>query len=304
MMDMKAPLNVSNTQAKKVEVPQKVNTPGDDVSSDFDQHLSQQIAQSDSAKASVKPDKRQDNQIVIDESVAHEVVAPEQVIDPSLSEYLALNLSLVSETTENVDVPSDAPIELSEVLQIPQQIIPQSGKVLPQAVNMAQLAGKQSQAQNVASSQLNNFVTTDKVSDLPKQAALADVLKEDTTDKSLSVEFKAEVKKPLVGNQSAAGMKAGLSMANLIAAASNQQFVPQSMQAAAVNMPPVSVTDGFTASTPISSSISTAVQSPNWSQGLTERVSWMLQGNIQSAELKLNPANLGPIRNQTVHSGR
>ena len=37
------------------------------------------------------------------------------------------------------------------------------------------------------------------------------------------------------------------------------------------------------------------MQNAAWSQGVAERVAWMVQGNFQSAELKLNPAHLGPL---------
>ena len=47
--------------------------------------------------------------------------------------------------------------------------------------------------------------------------------------------------------------------------------------------------------TPVSSGISSSVHSQAWSQGLTEQVSWMMRGGIQSAEIRLNPANLGPL---------
>jgi flagellar hook-length control protein FliK len=51
----------------------------------------------------------------------------------------------------------------------------------------------------------------------------------------------------------------------------------------------------FTPSPTLTSTLNTPVQNPAWSQGVAERVAWMVQGNFQSAELKLNPANLGPL---------
>ena len=45
----------------------------------------------------------------------------------------------------------------------------------------------------------------------------------------------------------------------------------------------------------LSSSIATSIQNPNWSQQMTQQVSYMIKGGFQQAEIKLNPANLGPM---------
>ena len=45
----------------------------------------------------------------------------------------------------------------------------------------------------------------------------------------------------------------------------------------------------------LSSSIGASIQSPQWGQQMTEQVSVMLKGGVQQAEIKLNPANLGPM---------
>ncbi len=41
--------------------------------------------------------------------------------------------------------------------------------------------------------------------------------------------------------------------------------------------------------------ITTPVQNPNWSQQMTQQVSYMIKGGFQQAEIKLNPAHLGPM---------
>jgi len=45
----------------------------------------------------------------------------------------------------------------------------------------------------------------------------------------------------------------------------------------------------------LTSTISTPLVSPEWSKQMTQKVSMMLQGGIQKAEIKLNPAHLGPL---------
>ena len=48
-------------------------------------------------------------------------------------------------------------------------------------------------------------------------------------------------------------------------------------------------------STTLNASITTNIQNPNWSQQMTQQVSYMIKGGFQQAEIKLNPANLGPM---------
>jgi flagellar hook-length control protein FliK len=92
--------------------------------------------------------------------------------------------------------------------------------------------------------------------------------------------------------------KTSLNMASIASAASSLQQVPLTTASAAMHNqgPGLPVVDNFMAPTPtLSSTLNTPVQNPAWSQGVTERVAWMVQGNVQSVELKLNPANLGPL---------
>ena len=51
---------------------------------------------------------------------------------------------------------------------------------------------------------------------------------------------------------------------------------------------------GITTSS-LNSAITTNIQNPQWSQKMTEQVSFMLKGGFQQAEIKLNPAHLGPM---------
>ncbi len=45
----------------------------------------------------------------------------------------------------------------------------------------------------------------------------------------------------------------------------------------------------------LSSSIPANIQNPNWSQQMNQQVAYMVKGGFQQAEIKLNPANLGPM---------
>lgn len=43
-------------------------------------------------------------------------------------------------------------------------------------------------------------------------------------------------------------------------------------------------------------SISTPMHDPRWAQQLGERVAWLARGNVQNAQININPAQLGPIQ--------
>jgi flagellar hook-length control protein FliK len=45
----------------------------------------------------------------------------------------------------------------------------------------------------------------------------------------------------------------------------------------------------------LNGAIATPVSHPNWGQGVGEQLALMVQGNLQTAEIKLNPAHLGPM---------
>lgn len=91
----------------------------------------------------------------------------------------------------------------------------------------------------------------------------------------------------------------GISIASSVAAAASQlQQVPLTTASAHLNLPASAIPVDSMLSlsmNPAGQGIASPVQSQAWSQGLTEQVSWMVRGNIQSAEIKLNPANLGPL---------
>ncbi len=56
-------------------------------------------------------------------------------------------------------------------------------------------------------------------------------------------------------------------------------------------------TQGLTAlrSSGVSLSVPVAVNSPNWGQVVAQRIAWLASNGIQSAELQLNPPELGPV---------
>ncbi|MBI1195942.1 MAG: hypothetical protein GC138_08855, partial [Gammaproteobacteria bacterium] len=65
-------------------------------------------------------------------------------------------------------------------------------------------------------------------------------------------------------------------------------------QAGSLTQPPAS---GPTASTPL---VATPFGQPQWGNDVGQQVQWMVSQNIQRADLKLNPAHLGPIEVRIV----
>ncbi len=104
-----------------------------------------------------------------------------------------------------------------------------------------------------------------------------------------------------------------LPAAEMIGKASRLQQVPLSTALASslpasanVNAVPLSALDsaGFNLNAPLgnglgaaslSTSILTPLQNPGWSQQMTDQVNLMLKGGFQQADIKLNPAHLGPM---------
>ena len=67
------------------------------------------------------------------------------------------------------------------------------------------------------------------------------------------------------------------------------------LQAAFTRSPlPLAMT-GDTASAPVQSSMTEAFGKPEWSQGMGRQVLWMVNQGVSRAEIRLNPANLGPL---------
>jgi len=63
---------------------------------------------------------------------------------------------------------------------------------------------------------------------------------------------------------------------------------------AAVMSPPAQTSASATSTLP-TLSVNTPLAQGNWDQALGERIQWMVNRNIQGAQIKLNPAQLGPM---------
>ena len=296
MMDMKAPVSLSNTRAPKVESPPKADTNRQSEPSEFDRHLSQQMDKTEPTTTSIsnkeyvnqslksKVDMHQDGKAVAEAEAS--IISDESEIDELLLQagttvWENEPVDIIETIAEEVDVSA-------LIIQTEQQRLPPAGNVLPQALQAENTVIKASELKiNV------NNGAAQPLTDSNKQPGLAEVLLESADETPELVEFKVEAKTQQSSNSQPG--RNGLNLATLAAVASIQQHVPQTTTSSGINMHTVIPTEGMSNAPSLNNVISANVQSPNWSQGLTEKVSWMLQGNMQSAELKLNPAHLGPL---------
>ncbi len=70
---------------------------------------------------------------------------------------------------------------------------------------------------------------------------------------------------------------------------------PDILAVAGANSAAVATTGGVSSSVLPTASIQTPVGQANWDQALGERIQWMVGQKMQGAQVKLNPANLGPM---------
>jgi len=309
MMDMKAAVSLPSARAPKVEAPQKVDDTNHSEPSDFDRHLNQQMEQPEPSKTSENLNKSEENQAHSDNSEQEQVVENEIELIPVVQDGPVVVDEFLLETVEAVSeiVAPELAVEGSEeeplIAQTDEQLMPLAGNVLPreaQAENVV-IKGQDVPTAKVISKDQGIKInlddsTTQASRNVHKQATLAEVLGESSEEKPLTPEFKADIKITKEAGNQLAQTRVGLNIATLAATASTQQHVPQATASAAINMQSVTASTESSANSPVmGGGIGAAVQSPAWSQGLTERVTWMLQGNVQAAELKLNPAHLGPL---------
>lgn len=304
-MDMKAPVSLSNAPAPKAEAPARTSANSQSESSDFDRQLSRQMERAEPKKTAAETDKAEKNQQLSDKAEVQESVDGEaessategfRIVDEYFLEAGDGDQTIeLAEAEEGSLVATELVEEGGSPLLMEQekeQIMPLAGNDLPRKIQSENIINKD-QPVKINLEETPEQLPQKTSRTLNKQPALAEVLSEEIIEKRPEVEYKPELKIQRTNDNQQT--RPGINIATLAAAASLQQNVPQVTASAAINMQPVTAAEGFTSTLASSSGIAAAVQSPNWSQGLTEKVSWMMQGNIQTAELKLNPAHLGPL---------
>lgn len=257
-----------------------------------------------------------------DSATAAEQAETEQAI----SEFAAQLQSGLIEAESDTDTGTETTAETGA---LPSSELPQGGKALPsqaEAVNAASANMGKAEAEAVSAA-----ADGDKLNsrNLQQKAAAADqAILQSLNQQASRINRDGS---PEMAAMDAKGMKLNLSgdlmtarnaqfkamselpAAEMIGKASRLQQVPlstalaSSMPASAnVNAAPASALDsvGFNFNAPLanglnaaglSTSIMTPLQSPGWSQQMTDQVNLMLKGGFQQADIKLNPAHLGPM---------
>jgi len=209
-------------------------------------------------------------------------------------------------------------IDSGEELMSP--LLPEAGKTLPlSSAAPSQVMSQQGAVQGVSVKEISSLQQAVLTPNSANQAAVvsnAPAAKATAaTAELLTADLKAFksagiTEKPGFLSTQGSAVKSELPVAEMIANASRMQQVPlataiSSSVTTAQNLstaPAAIVADtGLSMSstaplpTSLSSVIGAQVQGPEWSGKMIEQVSMMVKGGFQQAEIKLNPAHLGPL---------
>ena len=322
MMEASPLPRVQTVANHTIKSPQQVSEQSNQGGNNFEQQLTNQL---DQAIAASNSENIQDNQILEEFIQGDEMILAEQgeVATVLLSENSDLKLDASAvELDATVKHPQillhtiDSTDEVTEIASLPDLVVPLEGNNLPPIDSQLPLIEPVAASQNpagtpvVSTPAVNTPVVQAVVepvkasqTSIPVNSPMVDAdladgdasFKEMAFSKTVSEVNGKQESNSQNNNQS----RAGISISSSVAAAASQlQQVAQTTASSNLNLPlsglPVDslLSVGINPAAP---AINSVVQNPAWSQGLTNQVAWMVQGNIQSAEIKLNPAHLGPL---------
>ena len=295
-----------SANAKSQAVPAKA-APGPD-DDKFGQQLQKQMQPAErgeaSAKAKAAPVKA-DGGKAEPVSAEHEVAQTDPVEENA--EDVAVPLDLIASVINGI-AGSHSGVTSAEAVETPQQNLPEAGNELPLnllmplvvdevqvVVDAATAALETATAKSVAAAVLlakepmADELLPGKLSstalDLSAELALASSLNQ--LQKSPDVISDKQVAAML--QDSARATVVSLQQVQVItgsAAAHVQPYVPPQFDA------------GLTAA--FNGSVHAAVTHPTWANRIGEQLAFMIQGKFHSAEIKLNPAHLGPLEIQVT----
>jgi len=302
----------------------KTDTAGQDTP--FKDQVKKQIDQSKTESRKDKNENNQQDRSNDGEPVANAVAsegeikpaqegAPEQTESSENAELKIAESTVEDEVLafNNMLNVTLAPVESTgteEALASP--VLPEVGKTLPPSTAVQ---SKSTNQQGVASTVQQAVLTPNTVSQTAVVSPATVTKAAEVDPELLTADLKAfkstaMTEKPGFLNTQSAVVKSDLPAAEMIANASRMQQVPlatalSSSVATAQNMnaSPVAATAetglSMSSAAPLTSSLSTAIGAPvqglEWSGKMTEQVSMMVKGGFQQAEIKLNPAHLGPL---------
>ncbi len=304
-----------------IRSPQQVSEQSSQGDNNFKQQLSNQL---DQAVVASNSENIQDNQILEEFIQGDEMILAEQgevaseVLIDNNDHLLTVDTIELEARVKDPQVlihTSDSTDEVTEIASLADPVVPLEGNNLPPIDSQLPLIEPVAASQNpagtpvVSTPAVNSPVVQAVVEPvkasqtaIPANSQMPDV---DLADGDASFREMAlskavsEVSGKQENNPQNTQSRTGISISSSVAAAASQlQQVAQTTASSNLNLPlsglPVDslLSVGINPAAP---AISSVVQNPAWSQGLTNQVAWMVQGNIQSAEIKLNPAHLGPL---------
>ncbi|MDH5570277.1 MAG: flagellar hook-length control protein FliK [Gammaproteobacteria bacterium] len=292
---------------------------------EFGDHLDRQIEQSGSLKKSKASENSKENQVVSDDVVEQgepldeveatqvgvlvspeaefvAVEAPPVMTSEFVSQQEAGQLeTLVIDPQQGLQpVSADADENLQVVVPDGKTLPPVATVISPVVTGVGQGQGDEPVMQvGVKPEQVKIAVDTGVQSGQLKvaQSTTGEMKPSTEVEAFVAPELKLNLKNAEQGFDKAMQARAEAAVVSKINRATLAQQVPattplSTLHAQASN--PV-VENGTSALPTLSASITAPLQSPAWPQNVAERVNWMLNGNFQNAEIKLNPAHLGPM---------
>ncbi|MES9979282.1 MAG: flagellar hook-length control protein FliK [Candidatus Thiodiazotropha sp. 6PLUC5] len=171
---------------------------------------------------------------------------------------------------ENQPLPMPMPMltQVGKLLPLPQQA---DGKPLPQISEQPLLTIQATELPAPVSATLTQKVQTEVA--VPKFANLVNYI---NTEKPVDL-------LPLISAESSDRASPEVSRGSDSASPFSLNALSQSASSSAVSRPAIALP------------LNTPVGQPGWDQAVGERVQWMVSQNVQQAEIKLTPPNLGPL---------
>ncbi|MCW8956420.1 MAG: flagellar hook-length control protein FliK, partial [Gammaproteobacteria bacterium] len=281
----------------------------------FEQQLSNQLEQANSASGSENSDS---NQLVEDAVAGDDTDLPVTLEDAEVLLVEDSDLLLMVDGVE-IDATDTGPQLLPGIVEISDevhsvaspidQIVPIAGNQLPPVESQLSaieppIAMQNSSITVVATTTASNTSVAAQVLDSSRASQAQTLVNNQMVEGEMAEDGDGfqdlEIVTANSGKQEANQQsRQGISIASSVAAAASQlQQVPLTTASANLNLTSANIPFDSVLSSGVSSattSISSSIQSQAWSQGLTDQVSWMMRGNIQSAAIRLNPAHLGPL---------
>jgi Flagellar hook-length control protein FliK len=314
MMDTQPLLRVSNI--KPQSNPSTATRDSD--SNDFGQHLQDQIQQAETAgpaeksiNKGAKQNETQSTQSVSDEpqeagmveaSANEDVVAvmPDVDVAATDSAEMLMNLLAITDAGTGQGLPQDGnalPLMLADLLTSPD--VTQAENIVPMLTTDLANKNPATTIADKASGVLAQFDVSDMIQPAENETAILEfqVATEDSVNiKNMSLpEMKLQLKSDDVMSDKQFAALITDANRNVAAAMQQVQAITGSAAANIQSYVPPQFTAAQTATSIFNGSINIPVNHPAWGNQVGDQLVFMLQGKLQSAEIKLNPAHLGPM---------